>query len=58
MTFEALYLIVLEKNPNLQNDAITITPENFKKALHIAYDQGYEEGENSKSIFENVFGKW
>ena len=57
MTFEALYLIIIEQNPNLQNKTVTITPENFKKALRTAYDNGFKEGENSKSLFENMFGK-
>lgn len=59
MNFEKLYDIIEDKNPSLKTDSVVkhLTPNNFKKALKLAYDQGYKEGKDSTPVFENLFGK-
>lgn len=45
MTFESLWNIIVSKNVILQQSkTVSMTENNFKKALKLAYDQGYNEG--------------
>ena len=61
MNFDKLWLIIESKNPNLKNDEeVRMTISGFKKAIKLAYDQGYktgnQEGLDSKSVFDQMFG--
>lgn len=61
MKFEELWMVIEDKNPNLKNDKeVRMTISGFKKAIKLAYDQGYktghQEGLDSKSVFDQMFG--
>ncbi len=43
MKFDDLWIIILEKNELLKNKTVTMSVENFKKAIKLAYDKGYEQ---------------
>ncbi len=42
---------------NYVHDKISMAPEEFEKQIRLAFKAGLESGENSKSIFEQVFGR-
>jgi hypothetical protein len=46
------------RNAGLKNEGkMTISVENFRKALEQAYNKGVEAGQDMKSVFERMFGK-
>ena len=66
MNFDDLWEIIEKKNPNLVTDKeIKMTVKGFRKAVKLAFDKGYEQGiaqgfndgNNALSAFEQIFGK-
>jgi hypothetical protein len=58
MIFAELWLFIVDKNPKLKTDkTITMSVDNFRKAIKLAHDEGVKEGKNSLSIFEDMFGR-
>ncbi len=53
------YLTFLKaKNPALfKGEKIQITIKSLENILKYTYNEGFKEGKNDKSIFENIFGK-
>jgi len=57
------YIEKLRKsNPELlgvyhAHEKLTMTPEEFEKQIKLAFQKGVEQGKNSKSIFEQMFGR-
>ena len=43
MTFEEFWRIVEEKNSQIQSGKISMSSENFKKALQLAWNQGMKD---------------
>lgn len=42
---------------NYVHDKILMTPAEFEKQIRLAFEAGSKEGKDSKSIFEQMFGK-
>jgi hypothetical protein len=62
MNFEDFWIIVIQQNKILSSnsDKITLTRENFRKALKLAFDQGIKtqkelNSDYSKDLFTNLF---
>ena len=60
MTFEKYWSLLLEKNPNLNNDVISIKITGLKSMLQQSYDKGFDSCTNNKqnlheqkSIYDN-----
>lgn len=56
------YIEKLRKaNPELLktyvHEKIIMTPEEFEKQIRLAFNAGVDSGRNSKSIFEQMFGR-
>lgn len=43
MTFEELWKMIEEKNPQLQSGKVAMSSDSFKKALQLAWDQGAKQ---------------
>ena len=57
MKFNDVWRVVERQNPKLaKGRAVTMSTENFRKALQYAYDRGAEE-KGSVNLFEGLFGK-
>lgn len=54
MTFEVLYENIVHQTP-LMNKAreVSMTPENFRKAMKLAYDKGFDQGILIKTDLDN-----
>lgn len=58
MIFSELWLIIIEQNPKLKTDnTVTMSIDNFKKAIKLAHNEGVKEGKNSLSVYDQLFGK-
>jgi len=60
MTFEQLWLGLIERNHNLADKTakVTITADQFRKALQQAYDQGAaHESKTKRKVAQSEFGK-
>ena len=55
------YMALLRKRNKsilmITTKALTIRVDEFEKQIRLAFEAGVEEGKNTKSYFEQVFGK-
>ena len=66
MNFQSLWLVVLKQNKKLSDsgDTITMSKDNFRRALELAFNKGmeYERDNRNKatdtSFFDTLFGKY
>ena len=58
MTFEALWLKMVEKKPLLADPkaTVTINTEVFKALLRQAHEKDVEQGKSEPSLFDSIFG--
>lgn len=58
MTFADYWLKLVDRNPGLRDPAskMTISVESFRRSMEQAYERGREQGADTKSLFEKVFG--
>ena len=54
MKFEAFWQIIEQKNPLLASGKITMTSENFRKALELSFNQGVLDQKEEKSVKDNL----
>lgn len=50
MDFEQLWEIIEKKNPSLSTGKISMSSDNFKKAMLLAYEQGRKENPDKKNF--------
>jgi hypothetical protein len=55
MKFKEVYRIVEGRNPMLKTGQVTMSSENFEKAMKWAYDRGQED-QGSANLFGSLFG--
>lgn len=60
MTFDALWLKMMEKRPLLADPkaTVTISVEAFKFLLKQAHEKGVEQGRSEPSLFDSIFGNF
>lgn len=60
MTFEAIWLKMVEKKPLLvdTNATVTINTESFKAVLRDMYEKGRQAGKDEPSLFDSIFGNF
>ena len=51
-TFQELWFEVERQNPKIESGKVSMSTDNFKKALRLAYETGRE----SNYLFNNLFG--
>jgi len=58
MEWEHVWIVVQSKMPISvkRRGQVTLTTENFKKAMRFAYTQGQAAERQNKSLWETVFG--
>jgi len=53
MSFDDLWAILEAKNPVLMtSDVVRMTPRGFKKAVRLAYDEGYKTAHGKEESFD------
>ncbi len=58
MNFPDFLKYLKVKNPTLfKGEKIQISIKSLENILKYTYSEGFKEGKNDKSLFENIFGK-